>query len=474
VTDPSALPWLDPPPAAPFAEARRLLRLLGALDDQFAITATGRRMGTLGLHPRLARLLLAGEDAGYAGAVSRFCALLAERDLLSRGPGQKRKVKSDNDLFDRYEAFLRWRDGARDGEVDPAAAASVERLARQLFRGSAHGADGSGLDSAVASRLLLRAYPDRLAMQREPGSDRYLLSSGRGCRLSERSSLHDEPFLVAINVEGSDRGEGQIHLAAAVTPNMLREELADAITRERLVTWDEREGRVSAREEERYDALLLASRRVPPEEVEVESALLAGVVQRGIDRLPWPPAARQFRDRVEFCARAFPEAGLPDLTDTGLSATPEKWLLPWLSGVRSLTDVAKVDLLGAVRGMLNREQLRLVEAMAPTHLAVPSGSRIAVQYGGEGPVLAVKLQELFGLGETPAVAGGRVPVLLHLLSPAGRPIQVTRDLKGFWNGAYREVKKELKGRYPKHPWPDDPWSAQPTKRTTRAGGRSPH
>jgi len=198
------------------------------------------------------------------------------------------------------------------------------------------------------------------------------------------------------------------------------------------------------------------------------AALLEGVVGRGIERLPWSVAALQFRDRVGFCARLFPEAALPDLTDTGLTATPEKWLLPWLSGARSLADVARVDLMAAVRGMLTRDQVRFVDEMAPTHLTVPSGSRVPVQYGGEGPVLAVKLQELFGLGETPVVAGGRAPVLLHLLSPAGRPIQVTRDLKGFWNGAYREVKKELKGRYPRHPWPDDPWSAQPTKRTKRA------
>jgi ATP-dependent helicase HrpB len=227
------------------------------------------------------------------------------------------------------------------------------------------------------------------------------------------------------------------------------------------------------RNEERIGALLLTSRQVPAVGAETELALLEGVVGRGIDRLPWSPAALQFRDRVAFCARLFPEAGLPDLTDTGLAAASKTWLLPWLSGARSLSDVARVDLMVTVRGMLQRDQIRFVEEMAPSHLVVPSGSRIAVQYGGEEPVLAVKLQELFGLGDTPMVAGGRAPVLLHLLSPAGRPIQVTRDLKGFWNGAYVEVKKELKGRYPKHPWPDDPWSAIPTKRTTRTAGGPP-
>ena len=467
VNDPLVLPWLDPPPAAAYAEARRLLRSLGALTGQFAVTPIGRRMGGLGVHPRLSRLLLAGEDGGYAGAAASCCALLAERDLLPRRFGRKLRVKSDNDLFDRYEALVGWRDGARDGEVDPAAVAAVERLARQLFRNTRKNQDRPGFDAGVAGRLLLTAYPDRLAMQREPGSDRYLLANGRGCRLTDLSSLHDEPYLVAVDVEGGDKVEGQIRLAAAVTTAMIREELADTMVKERRVTWDEREGRVSVREEERLGAVVLTSRQVPAVGTETEAALLEGVVGRGIDRLPWSPAALQFRDRVGFCARLFPEAGLPDLTDAGLTATPEEWLRPWLSGARSLADVARVDLLAAVRGALTRDQMRFVDEMAPIHLTVPSGSRIAVQYSGAGPVLAVKLQELFGLGETPVVGGGRVSVLLHLLSPAGRPIQVTCDLKGFWNGAYREVKKELKGRYPKHPWPDDPWSALPTKRTNR-------
>ena len=470
VTDPALLPWLDPPPVSSLVEARRLLRQLGALDDRDAITAVGRRMGRLGLHPRLARLLIAGEDVGHGGAAAICCALLVERDPVRRSQGLRCKVRSENDLFDRYLAFLRWREGARDLEIDPAAAAAVERLARNLDRAALKQREHPGFDAVMLGRLLLKVYPDRVAGQRGPGSDRYLLANGRGCRLTDRSSLHDEPFLVAIEVEGGDAAEGRIHLAAAVTGDMIRAELAEAVTLERRVIWDEREERVIAREEERLDILLLSSRRATAVGADIEPALLEGIVRRGIDRLPWSPAALQFRDRVAFCARLFPEAGLPDLTDTALAATAPTWFLPWLSGARSLADVARIDLMAALRGMLRRDQSRFVEEMAPTHLAAPSGSRIAVQYGGEEPVLAVKLQELFGLGETPVVAGGRSPVLLHLLSPAGRPIQVTRDLKGFWNGAYREVKKELKGRYPKHPWPDDPWSATPTKRT-KGGGR---
>ena len=465
VTDPDTLLWLEPPPAPALAEARRLLQMMGALDGCYALTPVGRHMGTVGLHPRLARLLLAGEAAGYGNAAVRCCALLGERDLLRVAPGSRRKLRSDNDLFDRYEAFVRWQGGARDGEIDTNAATAVERLMRQLSRDITKRGDLLGFDAAILGRLLLTAYPDRLAMQREPGSDRYLLINGRGCRLTNRSSLHDEPFLVAVQVEGGDGGEGQIYLAAALDERMIREELVDRITRERRVTWDEREGRVMVREEEMLDSLILSSRQVAAVGADTAIALLEGIVRRGVDRFPWSPAAFQFRDRALFCGRLFPGVELPDLTDGALAATAREWLLPWLSGARSLADVARVDLMAALRGMFTREQLLFVEEMAPTHLTVPSGSRIALQYRGEEPVLAVKLQELFGLGDTPTVAGGRVALLLHLLSPAGRPIQVTRDLKGFWNEAYREVKKELKGRYPRHPWPDDPWSATPTKRT---------
>ena len=465
VSDPAILPWLDPPPPPALAEARRLLVLLGAIDRTGGVTPIGRRLGRLGLHPRLGRLLLAGEELGHPEAGLICGALLAERDILRRGRGGGRTCRSDNDLFDRYEAFLRWRQGAHDEGVDPAAAAAVQRLVRHLGPRERSGEGATRFDSAAATRLLLRAYPDRVARQREPGSDRYLLASGRGCRLTGRSSLHDEPYLVAVQVEGGEGAEGEIRLAAAVTVETLREELTDALGRERRVAWDEREGRVLVREEERLGALVLSSRQVPAGPGEAEEALLAGVVARGVERLPWSPAAIRFRERVSFCARHCPEAGLPDLNDAALAATAGQWLLPWLGGYRSLGDVARVDLLAALQGWLTREQLRLVEEMAPTHLAVPSGSRIALRYDSGEPVLAVKLQELFGLGETPAVAGGRVPVLLHLLSPAGRPIQVTRDLRGFWDGAYREVRKELRGRYPRHPWPDDPWSAVPTKRT---------
>jgi ATP-dependent helicase HrpB len=240
--------------------------------------------------------------------------------------------------------------------------------------------------------------------------------------------------------------------------------------RERVVSWDEGEGRVVAREEERLDALLLGSRTVMPTEEETQRALLEGIAAGpGVGGLNWSPAALQFRARVGFLGRIFP-GDWPDLSDEELGRTITQWLASHLAGVRSRGELARLDLVGPLRGILTREQAARLDDGAPLQVAVPSGSRIRIDYlPEEGPVLAVKLQELFGLAETPRIAWGRVPLLLHLLSPAGRPIQVTRDLKNFWNSVYPEVKKELKGRYPRHPWPDDPWGAVATRHAKRRG-----
>jgi ATP-dependent helicase HrpB len=237
------------------------------------------------------------------------------------------------------------------------------------------------------------------------------------------------------------------------------------------VSWDSVEGRVVAREEERLDAITLASRPVTPSREEVCAALVRGIVAGpGLAALNWTPQASQFRARVIFLARQAPEKAWPDFSTEWLTVNLAEWLGPYLAGVRSLEGLARVDLLPPLKAQLSWEQQRLLDEGTPTHLTVPSGSRISLDYAAEmPPVLAVKLQEMFGLGDTPTVAWGRVPVLIHLLSPARRPIQVTRDLRGFWNSTYQEVKKELKGRYPKHPWPDDPWNAPPAKGTMKRG-----
>jgi ATP-dependent helicase HrpB len=252
----------------------------------------------------------------------------------------------------------------------------------------------------------------------------------------------------------------------------LRREFGGEFVRERLVEWDAGQGRVIAREEERLEGLVIASRQIAPAPEELRTALVDGVRNGpGLAALNWTPQAVQLRARVAFLARLFPGEGWPDFSDAALTAALPDWLGPFLTNVRSMSGIAAVDILPPLKAMLTWEQARRLDAGAPTHLTVPSGSSIVVRYEGAGPpVLAVKLQELFGLAETPTVAWGRAPMLLHLLSPAGRPIQVTQDLRNFWNAIYPEVKKELKGRYPRHPWPDDPWNAVPTRHVKKRQG----
>lgn len=485
VGDPASLSFLDAPPAAHLAEGRALLVRLGALDARGLITELGKKMAALPMHPRLSAMLIAAKSIGAGELACTLAAILSERDILPRGTGSL----SESDLLDRVDALQERR--------DPQGCRTVERLAgyfrRALgiseqggsnagFIGDRRGAAASAatsslstadlaskggelsVDAALVGELLMKAYPDRVARERSPGSGRYLMANGSGARLSNRSNLRAQPFVVAVEVEGGS-AEGEIHLASAVTLEAVRAACAAAITRGKRVFWDEREGRVVAREEERLGAILLSERSATPTKEEVSAALLQGILSGpGIGGLNWSAEAQEFRNRVNFLVRVLPEEELPDLSDQALARDLEQWLLPYLTGVRTLAQLGRIDLLAPLKAMLSWREQKLVDDGAPTHLAVPSGSRVRLSYPADGtPYLSVKLQEMFGLAETPRVGFGRVPVLIHLLSPARRPIQVTADLRSFWNGAYREVCKELKGRYPRHPWPDDPWEAQATR-----------
>jgi ATP-dependent helicase HrpB len=458
VADPASLSFLDAPPAAHLAEGRALLAKLGALDPRGVITQAGRKMAALPMHPRLAAMLIASEPLGAGGLACTLAAILSERDILPRGTGSL----SESDILDRVEALEERR--------DPVGCRTVERLASYFRKALGFSGSGGRADAALVGELLMKAYPDRVAKERSPGSGRYLMANGSGARLSTRSNLRAQPFIVAVEVEGGG-AEGEIHLASAVTLEAVRAGLAAVITRGKNVFWDDREGRVVARDEERLGALLLSERPATPGKDEIGVALVHGILSGpGIGGLNWSAEAQEFRNRANFLARVLPEEGLPDLSDQALAASLEHWLVPHLSGVRTLAQLARVDLLAPLKGMLTWREQKLVDDGAPTHLRVPSGSRVALSYPADGvPFLAVKLQEMFGLAETPRIALGRVPVLIHLLSPARRPIQVTADLRSFWNGAYREVCKELKGRYPRHPWPDDPWEAQATRQVKKRG-----
>ncbi len=471
IKDPGVLDWLDPPPSAALSEGRALLLRLGALDAQGLITPHGRAMVALPLHPRLAHMLLVGKSRGCGATASDLAALLSERDIYRASVTGGAGHAGPSDLSDRLESLAEWRgkESGSDPRVDPYLCRAVDRASRE-FRRLLAIYEGKGTPSAEEVGLLLsHAYPDRIARQREPGSDRYLLANGRGGRLSARSVVHGCPFIVAVVMEGGERGEGVIRQASGITVETLRSEFGAGFTMRRLVEWDGREGRVIAREEERFGEIIIAGRQVVPQGEEVRAVLIEGIQKGpGLAALGWSTIAAQFRARVEFLGRFFPLEGWPDFSDDALLAALPVWLGPHLGSARSLGELRATDPLSGLKALLTREQAQRLEEGAPTHLTVPSGSRIAVQYPADGPpVLAVKLQELFGLADTPKVAWGRVSVLLHLLSPAGRPIQVTVDLRSFWNAIYPQVKKELKGRYPRHPWPDDPWSAAPTRHTKR-------
>jgi ATP-dependent helicase HrpB len=323
-------------------------------------------------------------------------------------------------------------------------------------------------DAGSAGLLLALAYPDRVALARTPGETRYLLASGRGARLPEAEMRLRQPCIVAASLDAGET-EGLIYSAAPLDLDALREHLAAHIRMEDVVRWDAQQQVVIARREERFGALVLDNKPLTKADPEkIRAAMLEGIRRLGIEALPWTREAREWQTRVLSLRYWLPAEGWPDVSDMALRDTLDDWLGPYLDGVTRRDHLPRLDLSAILKNLLGWEQGRRLEEEAPTHLEVPSGSRVQLDYiPGESPVLKVKLQEMFGLADTPRVAGGKVPVTLHLLSPAQRPIQVTQDLRGFWERTYPEVKKELKGRYPRHPWPDDPWSATPTRRATR-------
>lgn len=475
VTDPLQLGWLDAPPAAAQESARRLLVELDLFDDTGRITHLGREVVRMPLHPRLGRLLLRSGELRCPALGCQVAALLSERDPFRAGAGSAPLQISRSDIADRLESLKSWRSSGRnDHNMDLSAIKNVERVASQLRRLMAVPAteDGFASDDDRISRLLLAAYPDRLARRRTSGGGGYLLVSGRGARISERSAVRAADYMVAVALDAGNQAEAIIHLAAEIPESVIREERSGHIRCETQVGWDDREGRVIARRLERLGSIQLAAETVVPAPDQAAPAVIGALRASGLSLLPLTEAVRQLQGRLLLVRSVFPERDWPDVSDAALLETLEKWLAPHLERVSSAKKLAQLDIAGILKQSLDYRRQRELDELAPTHLLVPSGSRIRIDYCGEIPVLAVKLQELFGLAVGPMVCGGRVSVLLHLLSPAGRPIQVTRDLKGFWDGSYQQVKKELKGRYPRHPWPDDPWSAVPTRRLKPGGSQN--
>lgn len=470
VRDASALRLLDAPPAATFAEAQELLRELDAIDAEKRITPHGRAMLTFGAHPRLAHMMLRAQDTGEGAGAAALAAILSERDVIrTQRDGRDADLRTRLEVFADLSADLSAEAQRAKAEAlakaDRGALARAREQARVWRR--ALDAKHERIDTNAAGRLAALAYPERIAKRRGPGSFR--LANGRGATLPETDPLAAQDYLAIAALDGAG-ANARIHQAAPLTLVEIEDLFAAHIETRDVIEWNTRDRAVIAREEERLHALVLAERPLKkPDPAKIAAAVIAGIRELGLRALPWTDDLDTLRARTAFLRQLEPDAEWPDLSDEALLASLEQWLQPFLSGVTRASDFARIDLSAALASLFDWEKKKRLDALAPTHIAVPSGSRIAIDYTGETPILAVRLQEMFGLADTPSIANGRIPLTLHLLSPARRPVQVTRDLRSFWQRGYPEVKRDLKGRYPKHHWPDDPWTATPTARAKPRG-----
>ena len=444
---PDQLAFLDPPPRAALTEAHALLRELGAIDGDGRITEEGKKLRRLPLPPRLARMVIDAAAEGDAPLAAEIAAVIGERGLGG----------NDADIRARIEALHRDR-SPRAREARAMAARWVDFAAPR----SGPPADKGGERSAGS--LLALAYPERIARNRGGGSGAFLLANGRGAQIDPASPLAREPFLAVAELTGS-AAAGRILLAAPITLAEIEARFGDGIKTREEITFDAASASLRGRKSRKLGALLLSEQpmRVVTGD-ESEKRLARGIAGLGIGRLPWSKALRQWRDRVLFL-RASEGEEWPDLSDAALTKSVDEWLMPALSGKTALSEITAEELATALHALLPWPLPRRLDAEAPTHFEAPTGSQVPIDYDGEGgPKIAIRVQELFGLGSHPTIAGGKIPLVIELLSPAHRPVQTTRDLPGFWRGSYAAVRTEMRGRYPKHPWPDDPLAASPTRR----------
>ena len=462
-----ALRFVDPPPPGALAAARDLLQRLDALDGNRVITARGRRMLALGTHPRLAAMLLASDDPSRIALACDLAALIEARDPL--------RSRSDA-LAERWQALAAFRHGRVGADANRSALAAIDAASKQ-WRRRLHcdARPPADVPAHDLGDLLAHAFPDRIARQHPQDAKRYQLANGRMAKLFDDSIVHGEPWLVASELRFEAK-DALLLRAAPVDERYLRHAFAAHFDEGDEVRWDATRRALASERIARFDGIVLSSKpagRVDP--ALAARALVDAVRDLGLTALPWTESLAQWRVRVQ-CLRAWmPELGLPDLSDAALLGSLDTWLMPAFAGKTRLDALDESSLGDALKSAVDWSLRQRVDQLAPTRIVVPSGMERRIDYllddHGEpaSPVLAVKLQELFGLAQTPRVAEGRIALTIHLLSPGGRPLQVTQDLAGFWERTYPEVKKEMKGRYPRHPWPDDPWNATATHRAKPKG-----
>jgi ATP-dependent helicase HrpB len=481
VSDPKTLKWLDLPPKTSFDHAKALLMQLKGLDTHGRITPHGRRFLSAGVHPRLAHMILRADQMGQGRLACRLAALLGERDILlgDFDPDIRLRLEVLSSLSSgRFSSrFYKKRGGEATG--------FNESLARTILKNAAKiekdlNINSTGTNMELSGCVLAFAWPGRVAKKRNNKDLSFLMASGSGAFFRSANSLSFLSYIVAIHLDGNPRNAG-IFLAAPYSKKDLEQNFKDQIKTREECLWNKQTQSVQAVLKTCYGKLVIREKTVATPNLEaVRAGMIQGIRETGLGMLPWTKKLRHFQERVVFLKNCGHFPGLPDLSDMALSETLAQWLGPFLDHVHSAAGLKQVDLSSALTSLLTWEEQQILHLHAPTHLTVPSGSRVSLQYRGdngllESPVLAVRLQEMFGLTKSPAIARGKIPITLHLLSPAGRPVQITQDLESFWKNTYRAVKKDLMGRYPKHYWPENPLSALATHRVKpRSVKENPH
>ena len=458
VHDPAQLAWVTPPPAAHWEQARELLLQLDAIDPGGRITATGQTMLRLPTHPRLAHLLVSVQGDRNRRLAADIAALLSERDPLIRS----QREAPGADINTRLEALNTFRRGGRPGGFHRDGLRHIDRVARQLLELLPEQADRDASPLSPGTALAL-AFPDRIARARSDTSPHFLLRNGRAASLPPHDNLVGTPFLVAAALDAGST-QGRIWLAAPITPAQIEQCFATHIAERRELGWDAQAEAIRVWRRRRLGTLVLEQQnaQLTPDD-DITGLLLEQIRHRGLDLFRQARELRQLQGKVALLHR-YIDDDWPELPDEVLLSQLEDWLTPWLNGVSTLRQLQKTDILAAIQAMLGWEHQQQLEQLLPEHYVTPAGTRRSIEYPpGEEPVLRVPLQEMLGEHHTPLLANGRIPLVLHLLSPAMRPLQITRDLAHFWANAYSEVRKEMRGRYPKHHWPEDPLNAQATR-----------